>query len=125
MIPHSNDIVDSRDLYVKFDMTNTTINMVQDLIASSGKYLDQDLSIPQLLYSNFHEKIKIPPVSTAAAIFPSTIFLDCNSNYNRWNFHGTATTTSSTTLLQPHHLVPVVDLTMPNDINDRHINTKS
>ena len=33
-IPHSNDIVGLRDLYVKFDMTNTTINMVQDLIAS-------------------------------------------------------------------------------------------
>ena len=32
-IPHSNDIVGLRDLYVKFDMTNTTINMIQDLIA--------------------------------------------------------------------------------------------
>ena len=27
---HSNDIVGLRDLYVKFDMTNTTINMVTD-----------------------------------------------------------------------------------------------
>ena len=33
-IPHSNDIVGLRDLYIKFDMTNTTINMIPDLIAS-------------------------------------------------------------------------------------------
>ena len=33
-IPHSNDIVGLRDLYVKFDMTNTTINMIPDLISS-------------------------------------------------------------------------------------------
>ena len=33
-IPHSNDIVGLRDLYVKFDMTNTTITMITDLIAS-------------------------------------------------------------------------------------------
>ena len=33
-IPHSNDVVGLRDLYVKFDMTNTSITMVQDIISS-------------------------------------------------------------------------------------------
>ena len=33
-IPHSNDVVGLRDLYIKFDMTNTNITMVQDIISS-------------------------------------------------------------------------------------------
>lgn len=33
-VPHSNDVVGLRDLYVKFDMTNTNIYMIQDIISS-------------------------------------------------------------------------------------------
>ena len=33
-VPHSNDVIGLRDLYVKFDMTNTTLTMVPDTIAS-------------------------------------------------------------------------------------------
>ena len=33
-IPHSNDVVGLRDLYVRLDMTNTTVTMVQDIISS-------------------------------------------------------------------------------------------
>tara|TARA_B100000900_G_scaffold409624_1_gene425886 strand:- start:1335 stop:3383 length:2049 start_codon:yes stop_codon:yes gene_type:complete len=33
-IPASNDVVGLRDLYIKFDMTNTNITMVQDIISS-------------------------------------------------------------------------------------------
>ena len=33
-VPHSNDIIGLRDLYIKFDMTNTTLTMVPDTIAS-------------------------------------------------------------------------------------------
>ena len=33
-IPESNDVVGLRDLYVKLDMTNTSINMVPDVISS-------------------------------------------------------------------------------------------
>ena len=33
-VPHSNDVIGLRDLYIKFDMTNTTLTMVPDTIAS-------------------------------------------------------------------------------------------
>ena len=33
-VPHSNDVIGLRDLYVNFDMTNTTLTMVPDTIAS-------------------------------------------------------------------------------------------
>ena len=33
-VPHSNDVVGLRDLYVKLDMTNTNIYMIQDIISS-------------------------------------------------------------------------------------------
>ena len=33
-IPHSNDVIGLNDLYVNFDISNSTVNVVQDLIAS-------------------------------------------------------------------------------------------
>ncbi len=82
-IPHSNDVVGLRDLYVKFDMTNTTINMVQDLIASGENTSGSRFVHTHSYYSPTFTRKSKSPVSTAAAILPSTA-------------SSTATTTSTT-----------------------------
>ena len=33
-MPQSNDVIGLRDLYIKYDMTNTELTVVQDIIAS-------------------------------------------------------------------------------------------
>ena len=33
-VPQSNDVIGLRDLYIKYDMTNTELTVVQDIIAS-------------------------------------------------------------------------------------------
>ena len=71
-IPHSNDIVGLRDLYVKFDMTNTTINMVQDLIASGENTSGSRFVHTHSYYTPTFTRKSNSPVSTAAAILPST-----------------------------------------------------
>ena len=82
-IPHSNDVVGLRDLYVKFDMTNTTINMVQDLIASGENTSGSRFVHTHSYYSPTFTRKSKSPVSPAAAILPSTA-------------SSTATTTSTT-----------------------------
>jgi len=71
-IPHSNDIVGLRDLYVKFDMTNTTINMVQDLIASGENTSGSRFVHTHSYYTPTFTRKSNSPVSTAASILPST-----------------------------------------------------
>ena len=126
-IPHSNDIVGLRDLYVKFDMSNTTINMVQDLIAS-GENTSGSRFVHTHSYMPTYTRKSNSPVTTGSALLPSTS-INCNFDY-KW------TTTSSGTTNNHHNFdnfkyecilhtflsgssgsVPV--------INDRHLNTKS
>ena len=71
-IPHSNDIVGLRDLYVKFDMTNTTISMVQDLIASGENTSGSRFVHTHSYYTPTFTRKSSSPVSTAAAVLPST-----------------------------------------------------
>ena len=71
-IPHSNDIVGLRDLYVKFDMTNTTINMVQDLIASGENTSGSRFPHTHSYYTPTFTRKSNSPVSTKAALLPST-----------------------------------------------------
>ncbi len=71
-IPHSNDIVGLRDLYVKFDMTNTTIEMVPDLIASGENTSGSRFVHTHSYYTPTFTRKSSSPVSTAAAILPST-----------------------------------------------------
>ena len=94
-IPHSNDIVGLRDLYVKFDMTNTTINMVQDLIASGENTSGSRFVHTHSYYTPTFTRKSNSPVSTASAILPST----ASSTATRTTTGGTyatATTTSTT-----------------------------
>ena len=71
-IPHSNDIVGLRDLYVKFDMTNTTINMVQDLIASGENTSGSRFVHTHSYYTPTFTRKSNSPVSTVATLLPST-----------------------------------------------------
>ena len=95
-IPHSNDIVGLRDLYVKFDMTNTTINMIQDLIASGENTSGSRFVHTHSYYTPTFTRKSNSPVSTAAAILPSTASSTATTTTTGGTY-GTATTTSSTT----------------------------
>ena len=70
-IPHSNDVVGLRDLYVKFDMTNTTITMITDLIASGENTSGSRFVHTHSYYTPTYTRKSNSPVSTAA-ILPST-----------------------------------------------------
>jgi len=95
-IPHSNDVVGLRDLYVKFDMTNTTINMVQDLIASGENTSGSRFVHTHSYYMPTFTRKSNSPVSTAAAILPSTAS-STGTTTSSSGTYATSTTTSSTT----------------------------
>ena len=92
-IPHSNDIVGLRDLYVKFDMTNTTINMIPDLIASGENTSGSRFVHTHSYYTPTFTRKSNSPVSTAAAILPST----ATSTATTTSSSGTITPTSAST----------------------------
>jgi len=95
-IPHSNDIVGLRDLYVKFDMTNTTINMITDLIASGENTSGSRFVHTHSYYMPTFTRKSNSPVSTVAAILPSTASSTATRTATGGTY-GTSTTTSSTT----------------------------
>ena len=94
-IPHSNDIVGLRDLYVKFDMSNTTINMVPDLIASGENTSGSRFVHTHSYYMPTFTRKSNSPVSTAAAILPSTASSTATATTSSGTY--ASTTTSSTT----------------------------
>ena len=76
-IPHSNDVVGLRDLYVKFDMTNTSITMVQDIISSgentSGSRFTRESSYNVPTYvRNSKSPISSTALTTVASSATST-----------------------------------------------------
>ena len=96
-IPHSNDIVGLRDLYVKFDMSNTTINMVPDLISSGENTSGSRFVHTHSYYMPTFTRKSNSPVSTAAAILPST----ASSTATATTSSGTYATSTSTTTTTP------------------------
>ena len=96
-IPHSNDIVGLRDLYVKFDMTNTTINMIQDLIASGENTSGSRFVHTHSYYTPTFTRKSNSPVSTAAAILPSTAATGTTTSSSGTYASSTATSSSTTT----------------------------
>ena len=96
-IPHSNDIVGLRDLYVKFDMTNTTINMVQDLIASGENTSGSRFVHTHSYYTPTFTRKSNSPVSTAAAILPSTASSTATRTTTGGTYGTTTTTSTSST----------------------------
>ena len=96
-IPHSNDIVGLRDLYVKFDMSNTTINMVPDLIASGENTSGSRFVHTHSYYMPTFTRKSNSPVSTAAAILPSTASSTATQTTGSGTYASTTTSTTSTT----------------------------
>tara|TARA_Y100000591_G_scaffold54469_1_gene42947 strand:- start:3038 stop:5116 length:2079 start_codon:yes stop_codon:yes gene_type:complete len=85
-VPHSNDVIGLRDLYVKFDMTNTTLTMVPDIIASG-----ENTSGSRFIHTHSYYMPKFTRDSESAV---STTGLVTSVN-NRTT--GTASVTSSST----------------------------
>ena len=91
-IPHSNDVVGLRDLYVRFDMSNTTINMVQDLISSGENTSGSRFPHIHSYYTPTFTRKSNSPVSTTTNLLPSS----ATGTSTRRTTGGTSTTTSST-----------------------------
>ena len=96
-IPHSNDIVGLRDLYVKFDMTNTTINMVQDLIASGENTSGSRFVHTHSYYMPTFTRKSNSPVTTVAAILPSTASSTATTTTSGGTYNCNASTSTSST----------------------------
>ena len=83
-----------RDLYVKFDMSNTTINMIQDLISSGENTSGSRFVHTHSYYTPTFTRISNSPVATGSALLPST----ASSTGTTTSSSGTyATTTTSST----------------------------
>ena len=93
-IPHSNDVVGLRDLYVKFDMTNTTINMIQDLIASGENTSGSRFVHTHSYYTPTYTRKSNSPVTTGSALLPSTAS-PTGTTTTSGGTYTTSTTTSS------------------------------
>ena len=98
-IPHSNDVVGLRDLYIKLDMSNTTINMVQDLIASGENTSGSRFPHIHSYYTPTFTRKSNSPVSTVTSILPSTATSTGTSTSSGGTY--AATSTSSTTTSTP------------------------
>ena len=96
-IPHSNDIIGLRDLYIKFDMTNTTINMIQDLIASGENTSGSRFVHTHSYYTPTFIRKSNSPVSTAAAILPSTASSTATTTTSGGTYSGSTMSSSSST----------------------------
>ena len=94
-IPHSNDVIGLRDLYVKFDMTNTTINMIQDLISSGENTSGSQFVHTHSYYTPTFTRKSESPVSTAAAILPSTASSTATTTTSGGAYAATTSTTTS------------------------------
>ena len=94
-IPHSNDIIGLRDLYVKFDMSNTTINMIQDLISSGENTSGSRFVHTHSYYTPTFTRKSNSPVATGSALLPSTAS-STGTTTSSSGTYATTTTTSST-----------------------------
>jgi len=93
-IPHSNDIVGLRDLYIKFDMSNTTINMIQDLISSGENTSGSRFVHTHSYYTPTFTRKSNSPISTRSALLPSTATSTATSTSSA-STYATVTATST------------------------------
>ena len=91
-IPHSNDIIGLRDLYIKFDMTNTSIKMIPDIIASGENTSGSRFVHTHSYYTPTYTRKSNSPVTTGSALLPSTVAPTGATT-------STTSTTSSTTTI--------------------------
>ena len=96
-IPHSNDVVGLRDLYVKFDMTNTTIKMIPDLIASGENTSGSRFVHTHSYYTPTYTRKSNSPVSTTDPLLPSTAASTATTTSTSGTYTASTATSSSTT----------------------------
>jgi len=96
-IPHSNDIVGLRDLYVKFDMTNTTINMIPDLISSGENTSGSRFVHTHSYYTPTYTRKSKSPVSTVDPLLPSTAASTATTTSTSGTYSSTTTTSTTST----------------------------
>ena len=99
-IPHSNDVIGLRDLYVKFDMTNTTINMITDLISSGENTSGSQFVHTHSYYTPTFTRKSNSPVSTVTTLLPSSA-TGTSTSSTTGGTYATSTTTSTTTTSTP------------------------
>ena len=95
-IPHSNDVLGLNDLYVKFDMSNTKVNMVQDLIASGENTSGSRFVHVHSYYTPTYTRNSESPVSTTDSVLPSTAS-STTTTTSSGTTYTSAMTTSTTT----------------------------
>ena len=95
-IPHSNDIVGLNDLYVKFDMSNTKVNMVKDLISSGENTSGSRFVHTHSYYTPTYTRNSESPVSTSDSVLPSSAVSTSATTASSGTYSTTMTTTSST-----------------------------
>ena len=96
-IPHSNDVVGLRDLYIKFDMSNTTIKMFQDLIASGENTSGSRFPHIHSYYTPTFTRQSNSPVSTTTTLLPSTATGTSVTSTTGGTYASTTTTSTTTT----------------------------
>ena len=95
-IPHSNDIVGLNDLYVKFDMSNTKVNMVKDLISSGENTSGSRFVHVHSYYTPTYTRNSSSPVSTSDSVLPTTATSTSSTTASSGTYSTTMTTTSTT-----------------------------
>jgi hypothetical protein len=95
-IPHSNDVLGLNDLYVKFDMSNTKVNMVQDLIASGENTSGSRFVHVHSYYTPTYTRNSESPVSTTDSVLPSTVSSTTTTTSSGTTYSSTMTTSTTT-----------------------------
>ena len=95
-IPHSNDIVGLKDLYVNFNMSNTTIKTVQDLIASGENTSGSRFVHVHSYYTPTYTRNSKSPVSTTDSVLPSTASSTTTTTSSGTTYTSTMTTSTTT-----------------------------
>ena len=96
-IPHSNDVVGLRDLYIKLDMSNTTIKMFQDVIASGENTSGSRFPHIHSYYTPTFTRKSNSPVSTTTTLLPSTASGTSTTTTTGGTYASTTTTSTTTT----------------------------
>ena len=96
-IPHSNDVLGLNDLYVKFDMSNTKVNMVQDLIASGENTSGSRFVHVHSYYTPTYTRNSESPVSTTDSVLPSTASSTTTTTSSGTTYTSTMTTSTTST----------------------------
>ena len=91
-VPHSNDVVGLRDLYVRLDMTNTTVTMVQDIISSgentSGSRFTRESSYNVPTYvRNSRSPITTTEITTVSSNATSNIAVTNSTTSSSTNYY--------------------------------------